>query len=69
MGHMIEEVAKKRGHEIVCIIDYDNQEDFKSKAFASADVAIEFTTPTAAYDNICKAFEQDVKVVSGSTVL
>ena len=67
MGHMIEEVAKKRGHEIVCIIDYDNQEDIKSKAFASADLAIEFTTPTAAYDNICKAFEQDVKVVTGST--
>lgn len=67
MGHMIEDVAKKRGHQIVCIIDFDNQEDFKSKAFQSADVAIEFTTPMTAYGNICKAFEQDVKVVTGST--
>ena len=67
MGHMIEEVAVKRGHQIVCIIDIHNQEDFKSKAFACADVAIEFTTPATAYDNICRAFEQDVKVVTGST--
>lgn len=67
MGHMIEEVALKRGHEIACIVDVDNQEDFNSKAFSSADVAIEFTTPAAAYGNICKAFAHDVKVVTGST--
>ena len=67
MGHMIEHVALKRGHQIVCIVDADNQEDFKSAAFASADVAIAFTTPAAAYSNICQAFRQDVKVVTGST--
>jgi len=67
MGHMIEDVAKSRGHEIVCIIDQDNQEDFQSKAFANADVAIEFTNPSAAYDNICRSFDQYVKVVTGST--
>ena len=67
MGHLIEEVAKQRGHQIVCVIDIDNQEDFQSKAFRSADVAIEFTTPATAYSNICRAFEQDVKVVTGST--
>ena len=52
MGRMIEKVAIERGHKIVCIIDIDNQEDFDSKKFASADVAIEFTTPWTAYDNI-----------------
>lgn len=67
MGHMIEEVALQRGHEIVSIIDIDNQDDFGSKGFKSADVAIEFTTPTSAFNNIQKAFEQDVKVVTGST--
>lgn len=67
MGHLIEDVAKQRGHQIVCIIDIDNPEDFQSKAFATADVAIEFTNPTAAYGNICKAFEKNVKVVTGST--
>lgn len=67
MGRMIEELAKKRGHEIVCVIDVDNQEDFDSKAFKNADVAIEFTTPWTAYDNIMKCFQRDVKVVTGST--
>ena len=67
MGRMIEEIAISRGHEIVSIIDIDNQDEFKSPAFASADVAIEFTTPWTAYDNYLKAWAAGVKVVSGST--
>ena len=67
MGKMIEQIARERGHEIVSIIDIDNQEDFESEAFASADVAIEFTAPQAAYGNFLKCFAKGVKVVSGST--
>ena len=67
MGRMIEQIAKDRGHEIVSIIDVDNQQDFDSEAFKSAGVAIEFTNPTAAYGNYLKAFKNNVKVVSGST--
>ena len=67
MGKMIEQIALSRGHEIVSIIDIDNQQDFESEAFASADVAIEFTAPQAAYGNYLKAFAKGVKVVSGST--
>lgn len=67
MGKMIEQIAKDRGHEIVCVIDLNNQEDFDSQEFMSADVAIEFTTPTAAYGNYLRAFAHHVKVVSGST--
>lgn len=67
MGHMIEQIARDRGHEIVSIIDVDNIEDFDSPAFASADVAIEFTSPTAAFGNYQRAFAHNVKVVSGST--
>lgn len=67
MGHMIEQIALERGHEIVCKIDVGNQNDFDSSAFASADVAIEFTNPTAAYSNYLRAFAHNVKVVSGST--
>ena len=67
MGRMIEETARQRGHEIVSIIDVDNQQDFDSDAFRTADVAIEFTTPKSAYDNYLKAWAQGVKVVSGST--
>lgn len=64
---MIEEIARSRGHEIVSIIDINNQEEFQSAAFASADVAIEFTTPQTAYGNYLKAWKAGVKVVSGST--
>jgi 4-hydroxy-tetrahydrodipicolinate reductase len=67
MGKMIEQIALSRGHEIVSIIDIDNLQDFDSDAFRSADVAIEFTAPQAAYGNYLKAWEQGVKVVSGST--
>lgn len=67
MGRMIEEIALSRGHEIVCVIDIDNQQDFDSEAFKSADVAIEFTAPHVAYDNYLRAFAHNVKVVSGST--
>ncbi|MFC2515131.1 MAG: 4-hydroxy-tetrahydrodipicolinate reductase [Prevotella melaninogenica] len=67
MGHMIEQIALERGHEIVSIIDVDNIEDFDSPAFASADVAIEFTNPTTAFANYQRAFAHNVKVVSGST--
>lgn len=67
MGKEIERIAIERGHEIVCIIDADNQQDFDSDNFRRADVAIEFTMPTTAYANYIKAFNQGVAVVSGST--
>ena len=67
MGKMIEEIARSRGHEIVSIIDIDNPEEFDSDRFATADVAIEFTSPTAAFGNYLKCWQRGVKVVSGST--
>ena len=45
MGREIEKVALDRGHEIVCIIDLDEDLKFNSNEFKSADVAIEFTSP------------------------
>lgn len=67
MGHMIESIARERGHEIVSIIDQNNLEEFESKAFAGADVAIEFTTPQTAADNILCAWKAGVPVVCGTT--
>jgi len=67
MGHMIEQIALSRGHEIVCTIDKDNLADFDSPAFASAEVAIEFTTPATAEGNILRAWEHHVPVVCGTT--
>ena len=67
MGHIIESFALQRGHEIVCIIDKDNTHDFTSEAFASADVAIEFTTPKTAETNILQAWKAGIPVVCGTT--
>lgn len=67
MGHAIERIAIERGHEIVAKIDVNNADDFDSDAFRSADVAIEFTTPSTAVENYRKAFAQGVPVVSGTT--
>ena len=67
MGHIIESIALERGHEVVCIIDKDNTQDFESVAFASADVAIEFTTPQTAENNIMQAWKAGIPVVSGTT--
>ncbi len=67
MGHIIERIALERGHEIVSKVDADNQEEFESEAFASADVAIEFTVPAKAVENYRKAWAAGVPVVSGTT--
>jgi len=67
MGHEIERIAISRGHQIVSIIDIDNKSDFQSEAFRSADAAIEFSAPSAAYQNVLDAFSAGVKVVSGTT--
>ena len=67
MGHIIERIALERGHEIVSKVDVDNQDEFASEAFASADVAIEFTVPSKAVENYRKAWAVGVPVVSGTT--
>ncbi len=67
MGKTIERIALERGHEIVVAIDINNLEDFNSSAFKSADVAIEFTRPESAVENIRKCFFAKVPVVCGTT--
>ena len=62
MGHIIEEIALQRGHDVVARIDVGDAFDLKH-----ADVAIEFTTPATAKENILHAWEQGVPVVCGST--
>ena len=63
MGHMIERMALKRGHEIVCIIDVDMEQG----SLADADVAIEFTTPATAEANVRRCWAAGLPVVSGTT--
>ena len=53
MGHMIEQIALERGHEIVARIDVGDSFELNG-----ADVAIEFTTPATAKGNILRAWAQ-----------
>lgn len=63
MGKVIERIALERGHEIVLKKDEFNTYD----GLATADVAIDFSIPTAAVDNISNCFHANVPVVSGTT--
>lgn len=67
MGHAIEQVALSRGHEIVAKVDRDTAVGIDSPEFRQADVAIEFTMPSAAEANVGAALAQGVPVVCGTT--
>jgi 4-hydroxy-tetrahydrodipicolinate reductase len=67
MGKAIEEIALKKGHEIVLKVNIDNVEDLTAKKLQRADVAIEFTGPESAVENIKRCINSNVPIVSGST--
>jgi len=67
MGKAIEEIALHRGHIIVLKIDVDNAEQFTKENLAKADVAIEFTSPHSAFDNVKKLMQYGTPTVCGST--
>ncbi|TCC98005.1 4-hydroxy-tetrahydrodipicolinate reductase [Pedobacter psychroterrae] len=67
MGQIIEHFALERGHEIVLKINIDNQEDLTVANLRKADVAIDFSTPDAAIDNIYACFDANLPVVVGTT--
>jgi 4-hydroxy-tetrahydrodipicolinate reductase len=63
MGKAIEEIALERGHEIICKIDKNLNEG----NLYQADVAINFSIPDAAVDNISRALNKSVPVICGTT--
>ena len=68
MGHEIEKVLLERGHNVVQKIDIDNREaTLTAEGMKGVDVAIEFTSPATAYDNIERCLRLGVPVLSGST--
>ena len=67
MGKMIEEVAQERNHSVVLKVNIDNTEDFTKENISKADVAIEFTGPSSAFENVKQCIEFGIPVVSGST--
>lgn len=67
MGRTIERLAQEQGHEIVLKIGRDNQQDFTIERLQMADVAIEFSRPDSAYENIMACLKAGLPVVSGTT--
>jgi 4-hydroxy-tetrahydrodipicolinate reductase len=67
MGKEIEKIALEREHEIILRIDETNQADLNKENLSKADVAIDFSIPGAAYNNILKCFEADTPIVCGTT--
>lgn len=63
MGKTIEQIALQRGHEIVLKID-ENSADYD---ITLADVAIDFSIPAAAFNNISNCLNNQVPVISGTT--
>jgi 4-hydroxy-tetrahydrodipicolinate reductase len=63
MGKTIEKIAIERGHEVVLKIN----KDIKEQDLSIADVAIDFSVPAAAYENITSCFKNQVPVISGTT--
>ena len=63
MGQVIERIALERGHEIVLKKDEFNTYE----GLSTADVAIDFSVPTAAVSNISSCFHANVPVISGTT--
>ncbi|GAB3938099.1 4-hydroxy-tetrahydrodipicolinate reductase [Larkinella terrae] len=67
MGKTIEQIALDRGHEIAGRIDINNRTDLESLGKSDVDVAIEFSSPEAAVDNIRDCLKRGWPVVCGTT--
>jgi 4-hydroxy-tetrahydrodipicolinate reductase len=67
MGHAIEKIAVSRGHEIVLRVSTKNLEDNTVSNIQKADVAIEFSRPEIAFNNLTQCLDAGVPVVCGTT--
>jgi 4-hydroxy-tetrahydrodipicolinate reductase len=67
MGKAIEEIASRKGHEIVLKITDQNLQEFTPENIRKTEVCIEFTAPEIAFENVKKCLEAGVAVVCGST--
>lgn len=67
MGHEIERLMRERGHEIVLIADEGNTLSVSALQTSGAQVAVEFTTPAAAFGNVRTCLQAGTAVVCGTT--
>ena len=62
MGKEVEKIALERGHELILRIEKNEEYDI-----SEADVAIDFSVPSAAFNNITSCFKKNIPVISGTT--
>ena len=67
MGQAVGQVATQRGHHIVHKVDLKNSTSLATLNPQTVDVAVEFSHPTAAYDNISQCLAKNIPVISGTT--
>jgi len=67
MGKEIEQIAVQRGHSVTCKISSANHYDLNPKILQWADIAIEFSKPEVAFENVMKCFQNNLPVVCGTT--
>jgi 4-hydroxy-tetrahydrodipicolinate reductase len=67
MGREIEKAALERNHTIGLTIDISNTADLNQKNLSAVDVAIDFSTPDSAYENILACFRANTPIVCGTT--
>lgn len=67
MGREIEQILRERGHEVALVIDVENRHELDAAHLTGVDVALEFTTPQTAYENLRTCLSHGVPVVSGTT--
>ncbi len=67
MGQAIEKIALEKGHTIVLKIDINNADELTAENLQKADVAIEFTGPHSAFNNVMACLNANIPIVCGST--
>ncbi len=67
MGRQVEEILRRHNHDIVTVIDNEEEWDARMAQFRTADAAIDFSVPSAALHNMFRAFENHVPIVVGTT--
>jgi 4-hydroxy-tetrahydrodipicolinate reductase len=65
IGKLISKLATEKGHKIVAVSSSDNPAN--NMDLSTADIAIDFSTPTTAFENISHAINSGVPVISGTT--
>lgn len=67
MGRAIHEILCQRNHQVVGIVDTHRNDEWEQALRKEPEVAIEFSTPGSAVNNLLHCFEKGIPVVCGTT--